>query len=183
METNVTLRLVKAKTKTKKRQLQVSVQYFLHAITMMLNITDMKFHIFRLQVKSVPNICFEISMHFPCFCSEPLSLPADAIRINATTLTDSSVTVEWKPILNVPPDLSDNYEYVLESVASAANASAELTHIDHSELMTNVLQEVTLYGLLHNTEYTILVKSYRVVRNAREETDVQSVTFSYTLHR
>lgn len=101
--------------------------------------------------------------------------------------TDSSVIIKWRTITNVPDELSDYYQYVIEYKEVTSSDWTEWGSLSHDpssdqrDTPTALIfqsdnadkyQEATLTGLTYNTGYDVRVKSYRVLGSNREETGI-----------
>lgn len=112
------------------------------------------------------------------YVSEYLGLPSNAPVVDQDLVTESSAVIRWKEIINVPADLSDYYQYVIEYTDrypyySSTSWSESQTRHSH-DLLSSQYQDGILAGLTHYKTYYVRVKSYRILHDDREETGVTS---------
>lgn len=81
----------------------------------------------------------------------------------------SSAVIKWKKIPDVPGDLSDRYQYVIEYQEGGSNVWTEWQTKHSHNAPTDQYQEDTLTGLTNNTLYVVRVKSYRTLEDVRDE--------------
>lgn len=100
--------------------------------------------------------------------SEFLGLPRDAPIVNA--VTESEAVIKWKKIDEVPGDLSDQFEYVIEYEEQASGKWVVWPTRQSHNPSSDQYQEDTLTGLMYNTVYNVEVQSYRLLGSDRELT-------------
>lgn len=95
--------------------------------------------------------------------------------VDQDLVTESSAVIRWRKITNVPADLSDYYQYVIEYKETGWISSWGEWQTRHShDHLSSQYQNGVLAELTHYKEYYVRVKSYRILNDDREETGVTS---------